>query len=64
MHPTGAKVVHLLTGDYGFIVDIPVRWKTDDTLKDSWVLWMSGKDTFGKVLWEDPKMLYPIGLER
>ena len=64
MHPIGTKVIHLLTGDYGFIVDIPERYKTEDAPKDTWVLWLTGKETAGKVLLEQPKMLYAVDLEK
>lgn len=63
MHPIGTKVVHLLTGDYGFVVDQPLCYKPINIFKDTWVLWLTGKDTFGRVLWEDPKKLYAIELE-
>lgn len=63
MHPIGTKVIHLLTGDLGFVVEQPLCYKSVNIFKDTWVLWLTGKDTFGKVLWEDPKKLYPVELE-
>lgn len=67
MHPIGTKVIHLLTGDYGFVVDTPQMFNTaelPEVFKDSWVLWLTGKETAGKVLWEQPKMLYAVELEK
>lgn len=67
MHPIGTKVIHLLTGDYGFVVDTPQMFNTAESpevFKDSWVLWLTGKETAGKVLWEQPKMLYAVELEK
>lgn len=63
MHPIGTKVIHLLTGDYGLIVDRPLCYTSINIFKDGWVLWLTGAETFGKVLWEDPRKLYPIELE-
>lgn len=64
MHPIGTKVVHLLTGDYGFVVEQPLCYKSVNIFKEGWVLWLSGKETAGKVLWEQPKMLYAVDLAR
>lgn len=55
--------MHLLTGDYGFVVEIPNCFKCTDAPWNTWVLWLTGEDTFGRVLWEDPKKLYPVELE-
>lgn len=63
MHLIGTKVVHLLTGDYGFIVDIPARFNIPDAPKNTWVLWLTGRNTSGRVLWNDPKYLYHEELE-
>lgn len=63
MHQIGTKVMHLLTGDYGFVVEQPLCYNSVDIFKDTWVLWLSGEDTFGRVLWEDPKKLYAIELD-
>ena len=77
MHPIGTKVIHLITGDYGFVVEQPLCYKSVNIFKDTWVLWLgrlylpsvfkenllTGEDTFGRVLWEDPKKLYPVELE-
>lgn len=56
--------MHLLTGDYGFVVDIPQRFNISEAPKNTWVLWLTGEDTCGKVLWEDPKKLYKVELEK
>ena len=64
MHPIGTKVIHLLTGDYGFVVEAPLCYRSINIFKEGWVLWLSGKDTSGRVLWEDPKKLYPVELEK
>lgn len=63
MHPVGTKVIHLLTGDYGFVVDRPSCYTSINIFKDGWVLWLTGAETFGKVLWEDPRKLYTVELE-
>lgn len=63
MHPIGTKVVHLLTGDYGFVVDAPLCYKSINIFKEGWVLWLTGKNTTGRVLCDDPKYLYPEELE-
>lgn len=63
MHPIGTKVKHVFTGDYGFIVGVPERFNTLNVFKDNWVLWLSPGEFFGKVLWEDPRVLYPVELD-
>ena len=56
--------MHLLTGDYGFVVEAPLCYKSINIFKEGWVLWLTGKDTAGRVLWEDPKKLYPVELDK
>ncbi len=56
--------MHLLTGDYGFVVERPLCYNSVEIFKDTWVLWLTGDETTGKVLWEDPKKLYAIELEK
>lgn len=57
----GDKVVSLLSGDIGFYVATPDKYKTVTQDNHAWVLWITGEDA-GRCLWTCMEYLFVEGV--